>query len=84
MPVWVMIHRLIDKTFWVSVAFGVLALETSAMGFIYKSSCAVILKPPSCSAFCYLNPLDVLKIERYCLLLLPAKSVRLLFKDASA
>lgn len=37
MPVWVMIHRLIDKTFWVSVAFGVLALETSAVGFILKS-----------------------------------------------
>lgn len=31
MPVWVMIHRLIDKTFWVSVAFGVLA---SGVGFI--------------------------------------------------
>lgn len=38
MPVWVMIHRLIDKTFWVSVAFGVLALETSAVGFILKKS----------------------------------------------
>lgn len=36
MPVLVMIHRLIDKTFWVSVAFGVLALATSAMGFILK------------------------------------------------
>lgn len=37
MPVLVMIHRLIDKTFWVSVAFGVLALATSAMGFYFKS-----------------------------------------------
>ena len=36
MPVLVMIHRLIDKTFWVSVAFGVLTLATSAMDFILK------------------------------------------------
>lgn len=36
MPVLVMIHRLIDKTFWVSVAFGVLALATSVKGFILK------------------------------------------------
>lgn len=36
MPVLVMIHRLIDKTFWVSVALGVLALATSATGFILK------------------------------------------------
>lgn len=36
MPVLVMIHRLIDKTFWESVAFGVLALATSAMGIILK------------------------------------------------
>lgn len=36
MPVLVMIHRLIDKTFWASVAFGVLALATSALVFILK------------------------------------------------
>jgi len=33
MPVVVMIHRLIDKTFWASVAFGILDLATSECNF---------------------------------------------------
>lgn len=36
-PLLLMIHRLIDKTFWASVAFGVLELATSAVGFYLKS-----------------------------------------------
>ncbi len=66
MPVLVMIHRLIDKIFWVSVAFGVLALASSAMGLIWKVlMCShpeaslllgsLLSKPPGCAAHCLLS-----------------------------
>lgn len=86
MPVLVMIHRLIDKTFWVSVAFGVLALATSAMGFILK---VLMCSHPEASLLLGFllskPPGKKLRIECYRPLLLPAKSVcLLLFIDASA
>lgn len=37
MPVAVMIHRLIDKTFSASVTFGILALATGAIRFCFNS-----------------------------------------------
>lgn len=62
MPVWVMIHRLIDKTFWVSVAFGLLASAASAVGFILKVCICSHSEAFSCLAFYHLNPLEVLEI----------------------
>lgn len=72
MPVWVMIHRLIDKTFWVSVAFGVLASAASAVGFILK---VLMCSHPEASLlldFRLSKRARRTEIECYCLLLLPA------------